>query len=495
MRAKLESGPLRSIISSASRRFRVQHRRRALPFIAVWGVVLAVLLSACTLTPSNVTPAIPTTASLVVTATSSATDTPTATTTATPVTTAFSASPTATAVPATPTPSPTLAATPNTADASPTAAATPSSDVVAAIKQVIQTANQEQEQAYSTSDPTLMQDTATANYYSQLVQGLQSLANAGITAIHLANLKWGPVSLQGPTTAQATTSETWTSTFADGSQQQETDTNVYSLVLQGGNWKIASDQFPDTRTLQSPTATPGSSATPGVIATPAPGSSTSTNWAGYAATGGTFTGVTADWTVPNVSITAEPAADATWVGIGGVSSTDLIQAGTDAIVESGQVTYAAWIETLPQSAQNVPLAVTAGDHVHVSIEQQADGSWQIQIKDLTSNQSYKTTVHYQSSRSSAEWIQESPASGRSVLLPLDNFGSVSFSNASATENGQQRTIAQADGKPITMEVRAGQALAVPSSLGSDGASFTVARTAVPAPQVSPRGHRFRGSGG
>ena len=73
----------------------------------------------------------------------------------------------------------------------------------------------------------------------------------------------------------------------------------------------------------------------------------SRNWAGFAATGGTFTAVSGAWTVPNVSAGSTPGADATWVGIGGVGTTDLIQAGTDSTVQGGRVVYTAWMETLP----------------------------------------------------------------------------------------------------------------------------------------------------
>ena len=200
-------------------------------------------------------------------------------------------------------------------------------------------------------------------------------------------------------TAQANTTESWLTTFADGSTMQETDANVYTLVLQGGSWKIQDDQHPNARTLQPQPGTPGvaptAAATGAAVPTPVasvvpPGSSVeqSSNWAGYTATGGTFTAVSGTWTVPNVSAGTgnTVAADATWVGIGGATSTDLIQAGTQATVQGGQVVYGAWWETLPQAAQPVPLDVAAGDTISVSITQQADGTWKILIarRDLQS---------------------------------------------------------------------------------------------------------------
>src|SRR5580693_2390477 len=61
------------------------------------------------------------------------------------------------------------------------------------------------------------------------------------------------------------------------------------------------------------------------------GANKSYNWAGYTASGGNFTSVTGTWDIPQISGSASPSADATWVGIGGVTTQDLIQAGTQAI--------------------------------------------------------------------------------------------------------------------------------------------------------------------
>ncbi len=360
--------------------------------------------------------------------------------------------------------------------------------MVDAIQSVIQRANQEEQQAVAAQNPTLMRDTATITYYNQLAQGFNDLVSSGVTAIQLINLNWGPITLQGTTAAQATTVETWRTTFADGSTLQEADTNVYTLVLESGAWKVQDDQHPNSRQLQPPSGTPGAAPTPvGPVAPAGAGQSQSRNWAGYAAAGGTFTAVSGAWTVPNVSAGNTPAADATWVGIGGVSSTDLIQAGTQATVQGGQVSYSAWVEMLPQASQDVPLSVSAGDSVSVSITQQQDGTWQILMRNATTGQSYQKSVTYASSRSSAEWVEESPVAGRRLLLPLDNFGTVTFTSATTVEDGQQRTIGQAGGQSITMYNASQQPLAQPSALGTDGASFSVTRTNAPATSTVPGG--------
>src|SRR5947207_3421870 len=87
----------------------------------------------------------------------------------------------------------------------------------------------------------------------------------------------------------------------------------------------------------------------------------SSNWAGYAVTGGTFTAVSATWSVPRFVPESPAGADAIWVGIGGVRGNDLIQAGTQETVSGrGSTHYEAWFETLPQPSRPVPFAVNAG---------------------------------------------------------------------------------------------------------------------------------------
>src|SRR5690349_23670746 len=89
------------------------------------------------------------------------------------------------------------------------------------------------------------------------------MVSGGITAVQLLNLAWGDITVQSASTAQAYTAETWQTTFADGSTLQETDVNIYSLVLQDGAWKVQDDQQPNTRTLPSQPAVPGTPTNPG----------------------------------------------------------------------------------------------------------------------------------------------------------------------------------------------------------------------------------------
>ena len=224
-------------------------------------------------------------------------------------------------------------------------------------------------------------------------------------------------------------------------------------------------------------------------------SGSSYNWAGYVSSGGSYTSITGSWIIPTVSpATTYTAMDATWVGIGGVNSTDLIQAGTQAEADpNGGVVYQAWIETLPQISQQVALTVNAGDAMTVSLTQASAGLWNVSLQDKTSGQSYQTSVSYNSSLSSAEWIEEMPSLSTS-FVPLDNFGTVQFTTGSTTNNGISETISQANASELTMVSTTGQTLATPSTLGVDGSSFSVQRstaTYTETPQSFPFGYGRR----
>jgi Peptidase A4 family len=352
-----------------------------------------------------------------------------------------------------------------------------------ALKQLIQHANDEQVQAIASRDPSVMADSVTAQHYQELVQINQDLLDSGVTRIELLNLSWGAIGVDG-TTARVTTTETWRATFADGSNDQSEDRNDYTLVLDNGAWKISADEHPGDVPGPGVAPAPPQPLPPGPGRPGGPG--TSRNWSGYAASGGTFTGVTGTWTVPDaLSGGGGPGADAAWVGIGGVRSQDLIQAGTqEAVSGTGRVHYEAWIEMLPRPSRPVQLAVHPGDEVRVSIEEQAPDEWLIDFVNNTTGATYQQTVNYPSSHSSAEWVEEAPSAGRRIL-PLANFGSIAFSNASAVRDGQRQSIADLKGRAITMIDRAGQALATPSPLGDDGGSFSIARTGTAAADTNP----------
>src|SRR5439155_584603 len=254
-----------------------------------------------------------------------------------------------------------------------------------AVKQVIERANQAQAAAFNGGDATAMEATATDAFYIDLIRTNRELAGAGATKIELVSTEFVSVSVNSAT-ATAVTLETWRTTYSDGTSDEQTARNEYALVLSDGTWRIESDDQA-TATRQPAPATSTDTGVP----TAAIASSTSSNWSGYAASGGKFTSVTATWTVPNVTATGS-GADATWIGIGG-------------------------------------------------------------------------------------------------LVPLDNFGTLTFTSASAVRDGAKMDVRALDAHAITMINGARQAIATPSVIGADGASFSVTRTQAPSDGATPRRRR------
>lgn len=228
-------------------------------------------------------------------------------------------------------------------------------------------------------------------------------------------------------------------------------------------------------TTTTPTAPSGSGGSGSTSSTaPVTTAYISLNWSGYLATTGTYTTISGNWTTPSVSSSVVSSADSSWIGIGGVTGGDLIQVGTeDSVSASGQVTEAAFYEMLPRAADTIAsITINPGDSITASISETGADDWTISITDLTSNQDYTRTVYYDSSESSAEWIEEDPSYTNDTLVPLDNFGSVSFTNGQATTSGISSNILSNEAEPVTMVNSSDQTIALPSSL-TGGSDFTV----------------------
>jgi hypothetical protein len=138
--------------------------------------------------------------------------------------------------------------------------------------------------------------------------------------------------------------------------------------------------------------------------------------------------------------------------------------------------------------------VHAGDLVSVSLIEQSADQWLISFTNTTTGQAYQTTEQYASSHSSAEWVEEAPSGGRGGVLPLDNFGTIPFTSGSTVKDGQTVSISGANARAITMVGNGEVALAVPSKLSDDGASFSVARTDAASTTTAGPGRRGRRSG-
>ena len=210
------------------------------------------------------------------------------------------------------------------------------------------------------------------------------------------------------------------------------------------------------------------------------GSFQSTNWSGYAVTGssGSVSDAKGSWTVPAIqgSCPSTNQYSSFWVGIDGFSSGTVEQTGTDSDCQNGAPTYYAWYEFYPHPAFLINgLTITPGDHI--TAEASFNGrSFTVTITDTTTSKSFSTSAKVHSAqRSSAEWIAEAPSSSGGIL-PLADFGTVSFSACTAMVSGTSGTIGSfgSSVQVITMVSNSGAVKAQPSSLsGSGGDSFSV----------------------
>jgi hypothetical protein len=210
------------------------------------------------------------------------------------------------------------------------------------------------------------------------------------------------------------------------------------------------------------------------------GTADSLNWSGYAVTpsGGGVTAVSSTFTVPTAGL-VPPGFAATWTGIGGYNTSDLIQAGTaeqsapDNPVVGPQ--YYAWYELLPASETQLTgctgdanCTVTPGDTITVNISHVSGNTWSISMTD-SGHWSWSKNVTYSSSESSGEWILEAPTLvAQTLLAPV---GTVHFGPTSTyTAGGAMHTIAQGDPTQIFLSPGVVNE-ATPSALASDGQSF------------------------
>src|SRR5262245_4854442 len=204
---------------------------------------------------------------------------------------------------------------------------------------------------------------------------------------------------------------------------------------------------------------------------------TSTNWSGYAIPAGTTTDVKGTWVVPNTSYSGTSTTySSSWVGIDGYDTNTVEQLGTEddwTGGASGSQRHYAWFEMYPHWAfliNNFP--VVPGDTISAEVKVTGRGKYLLSITNVTRSKTFSTTQRMMSAANgSAEWVVEAPWSGG--VLPLANFGTVTFSACSATIDGVHRSLNDAalTPDPITM-VNGSTNKAVPSyPLTTDG--FTV----------------------
>ncbi len=210
------------------------------------------------------------------------------------------------------------------------------------------------------------------------------------------------------------------------------------------------------------------------------------NWAGYVVASDmqnpqpTITDISASWNVPTVSPSVNDTFSAAWIGIGGQFDKTIIQCGTEQDSINGQTQYSAWYELLPRNSVTIrTINVSPGDIMQASIQitNPTLNQWVINITDITNGQTFQNTVTYTSSQLSAEWIIERPLVNN-VISTLANFGTLTFSNCTATISSTTGAAGTFPTNELVMyssasSTNSGVQLTDVSSINPDGTSFTV----------------------
>jgi hypothetical protein len=197
----------------------------------------------------------------------------------------------------------------------------------------------------------------------------------------------------------------------------------------------------------------------------------SENWAGYVAAGtaGTITQVSASWAEPAVTCTAGQTFSSFWVGLDGDGTSTVEQTGTEADCADGAASYQGWFEMFPAAPVFYNETVTPGDAMSASVVANGGGSFTLTLADATQGWTKVTNETSDTAQlGSAEIIAEAPSDGNGDVLPLSNFGAVTFTDAliDTTAIGTLNTAA------VTMESAGDVAEATPSAV-ANGDEFTV----------------------
>lgn len=195
---------------------------------------------------------------------------------------------------------------------------------------------------------------------------------------------------------------------------------------------------------------------------------TSDNWAGYAATGGTYDSVSSSWVEPSVNCGSEDTYSSFWVGLDGDGTDSVEQTGTEADCSGGQAYYSSWYEMYPAYPVNYDDDIEPGDSMTGSVTTDGSGDFTLTLTDDSQGWT-ETQNEYSSSAQagSAEIIAEAPYSDG--VLPLSDFGTVGFTGS--TVNGG--ALGDSDPDSIDLVSDGGTTEATTSGLDGSGEDFSV----------------------
>jgi hypothetical protein len=193
------------------------------------------------------------------------------------------------------------------------------------------------------------------------------------------------------------------------------------------------------------------------------------SWAGYCATDGSFTTVSANWVQPTVYPSGAGDAWASfWVGLDGMGDHFVEQIGTEGGTSGQDVSYSAWYEMFPAPPVTLDMAVHPGDLMCATVSRHGAASYQLTLINETTGKLFATTQDAAKPQGlSAEVVVEAPSS------TFADFDTARFTQCAV------------DGRPIgashptRLDISSRQSLgqATASALSAGGDSFAVTRPA------------------
>ncbi|KAJ7866261.1 acid proteinase [Mycena olivaceomarginata] len=168
---------------------------------------------------------------------------------------------------------------------------------------------------------------------------------------------------------------------------------------------------------------------------------TTSTWAGAGmeSPANTYQSVTGTLVVPHLRPATGGASTgiyggSSWVGLDGMTcQTSLMATGIDFIYLNETIFANAWTEVYPNPGVNMAMAVNAGDTVKLTVTATSTTTGTAVVENLSNGQSSTVSLTSPSPLclENAEWIVEDFQEG-TFLIPFANFGSITFTDASAT---------------------------------------------------------------
>jgi Peptidase A4 family len=219
------------------------------------------------------------------------------------------------------------------------------------------------------------------------------------------------------------------------------------------------------------------------------GTCTSSNWAGYVATGrnGRFTVVRGHWTVQRTACSESGTASySEWVGLDGFDSGDLLQTGTAVHCTRGRSQMVAWWEAVPILAEQDEFRVSPGDQIDALVRYaSATGVYHLRLLDDSLGRGLRAhgaCPTRSCPNDSAEWIVErevrctDPTDPSSCHLDqLADFRTARFTQSVAGSSTRStRPIGTFRHTRFNVRDSADRVLMSTSRLDATGAAFSVA---------------------